>query len=62
MMDRNFSPVPQKRKIGRLNFVLITEVNMDKENTYQITGSELIEKMATAIPPALDGGLRLHKA
>ena len=21
-----------------------------------------IEKMATAIPPALDGGLRLHKA
>ena len=23
---------------------------------------KMIEKMATAIPPALDGGLRLHKA
>ena len=31
------------------------------ETVFHIT-SLIFEKMATAIPPALDGGLRLHKA
>ena len=40
----------------------VKEINKFPDDRYYQNVSDRIEKMATAIPPALDGGLRLHKA
>ena len=44
-----------KRKKGLRMYDLLRQVNQNRRFF-------LLEKMATAIPPALDGGLRLRKA